>query len=443
MGGAETGSVRQTQVNAEVRAIEPEFPKKLEPILNTRAPYKVIRGGRGSGKSWGVARALLLHGLNRKLRVVCTRETQRSIRDSVHQLLVDQIVNLGLQGFYKIQQIQITGINGTEFIFAGISDQTISAIKSFERADICWVEEGQVVTENSWQVLLPTIRAEGAEVWVTFNPELDSDPTWKRFVERPPPGTINIEMNWRDNPWFNETLENLRQHDQASLPAYEYNWIWEGKCKPAVTGAIYADQMADLFSDGRVGDFPVSQNLPVFAAWDLGFDNATSIVIFQRQVSAVRIVDYIEERQKLVSWYSGVLREKPYKIKTMFLPHDGRNNHITGFSVERTLQDLQWDTRILPKTDPEDGIRMLRMLFPQLYIDKRCTRLIECLKRYRRIIPATTREPSQPAHDEFSHGADAARYMALAAPLTDNDGTSGFSGTGLQLPPLNYKWAFK
>jgi len=353
---------------------------------------------------------------------------------------VDQIAELDLVGHYSVKQIEISGANGTSFIFSGLSDQTVAGIKSYERINICWVEEAHLVSRNSWNLLLPTLfRGNECEVWVTFNPELDSDDTWLRFIENPPPDLVGWTLNYKDNPFFPLELEELRQYDQRTKPKWEYEWIWEGKCKPAVSGAIYADQMAELFDSGRVGEYPISTQLPVFAAWDLGFDDATAIVVFQRQVSAVRVVDYIEARQKLVPEYSRILREKPYGIKTIFLPHDGKQNHLTGYSVERTLQDLNWDVRVLPKTDPEDGIRQMRMLFPQLYIDSKCKRLIECLKRYRRIIPVTTGEPSNPAHDEYSHGADACRYMAMACPLTD-DGPGGFTGAGMKLPPLKYGW---
>src|SRR5579885_2010848 len=204
--------------------VDAEFPVKLRPLFE-RAPYKVIRGGRGGGKSWGVARALLLLGLQRPIRVLCTRETQKSIRDSVHKLLVDQIARMGLAAYYHIQQVQITCTNGTEFVFAGLSDQTAASIKSFEGADIVWVEEAQVVTDISWTILIPTIRKEGSEIWLTFNPELDNDPTWKRFVESPPKGAIQIEINWRDNPWFTDSMNEKRLHDQQTMKRYEYEWI--------------------------------------------------------------------------------------------------------------------------------------------------------------------------------------------------------------------------
>ena len=418
-------------------AAEPEtieFPKKLEGIFD-QAKYKIFRGGRGGGKSWAIARALILISLQRKVRILCARETQKSIRDSVHKLLVDQIARMGMAKFFAIQQVQITALNGSEFIFAGLSDQTADSIKSYEAVDYCWIEEGHVVSDNSWTILLPTLFRTGrCELWVSFNPELDTDSTWVRFVEHPPPGTKHFECNWRDNPWFPPELNELRLHDSKTLRKYEYEWIWEGKCKPAISGAVYADELAQLFADQRLGDYPVSPQLPVYAAFDLGWNDKTAIIVFQKQQSALRIVDYIEDSHKPIDWYSGELMSKPsYRVQEIFLPHDGAHNHLTGQSTQRTLEDLRWRVTVLPRQDVEEGIKQMRLAFRQLYIDRRCTRLVECLKRYRRVIPATTGEPSKPCHDEFSHGADCARYMAQAAPQLQD-------GQGLKLPPLKYGW---
>lgn len=415
-----------------------EFPEKLEGIFEP-CRYKIFRGGRGGARSWSISRALLLLSLQRRVRILCTRETQKSIRESVHKLLVDQIARLGFADLFTIQQVQITARNGSEFIFAGLSDQTADSIKSYEGVDYCWIEEGQSVTDNSFKILLPTLfRTEHCELWISFNPELDSDPIWKRFVERPPSGTQSFVTNWSDNPWFPAELNELRLHDEQTLPRYEYEWIWEGKCKPAISGAVYADQIAEMYQEDRVGDFPVTRELPVYAAFDLGWNDKTAIVVFQRQVSALRIIDYIEDSHKTLDWYSARLREKSYAIQRLFLPHDGAHNHLTGQSAERVLKNLNWSVRILPNTGVEDGIRQLRMAFKQLYIDRRCERLLECLKRYRRLIPSTTGEAAKPVHDEWSHGADSARYMAMAAPFTDRSLLD--TGPSLKLPPLKYSW---
>lgn len=455
-------------MNAVVQ--EAQFPKKFEPIVRSRSKLKVIRGGRGGAKSWSVAQALVIMALQRRIRVLCARETQKSMRESVHKLLVDRIAHLGLAQFYNIKQIEITSVNGSSFSFAGISDQTAAGIKSYEGIDICWVEEGHLVTENSWTILLPTLyrvklctcghslnehqgekacenpqcecqgytqsEQSACELWITFNPELDTDATWKMFVENPPADNLQCELNWRDNPWFPSDLNELRLHDQNTRPKYEYEWIWEGRCKPAISGAVYADQMAELFASGRVTDVPVDAFAPVFAVFDLGWNDSTAIVICQRHLSSIRVIDYLEDHHKTLDHYSGLLRAKPYKVTELFLPHDGAHDHLTGQSVQRTLEDLGWRVTILPNQPVEDGIRALRMAFKSLYIDRKCQRLIECLKRYRRVIPATTGEPSKPCHDEFSHGADAMRYTALAAPDMGNIGMEG----GFKLPQLVWKW---
>jgi phage terminase large subunit len=176
------------------------LPYKLKRLFEA-ARYKVIYGGRGSAKSWGVARALLILGTWKPTRILCTREFQNSLPESVHRLLTDQVAGLGLSDFYTVQKNMITGRNGTVFVFAGLK-HNISKIKSFEGFDRVWVEEGQTVSRHSWDVLIPTIRRPGSEIWVTLNPDLEEDDTYQRFVVRPLPGSIVQPVNWRDNPWF-------------------------------------------------------------------------------------------------------------------------------------------------------------------------------------------------------------------------------------------------
>ena len=427
-------------------ALVAEFPQKLD-FLFKPAPYKSARGGRGSGKSWGFARALLILGLQRPIRVLCARETQSSLRESVHQLLVDQIARLGFAGHYRIQQVQITGPKmsvmedgkrverSTEFVFCGLSDQTAASIKSFESADICWVEEAQMVSDLSWTILIPTIHRPGSEIWLSWNPELDNDPTWKRFVEHPPNGTVDVEMNWQDNPWFTAELNEKRLHDEATLKDYEYEWIWNGRCKPAITGAIYADDLAKMVSEKRVCDVPYDPTKPVYAVFDLGFNDFTSIIVCQRHLSSLRIIDYHEANQQRADAYSAWLRARPYPVTEIYLPHDGAHDHLSGQSFQRDMEDLKWMVTVLPPQDPEDGIRAVRNLFPGMYIDSKLELLVDHLKRYRRAIPRTTNEPSKPLHDAHSHACDALRYCALAAPQMDR---VFITGGGLQLPKLKF-----
>ena len=186
--------------------LDAEFPAKLR-FLFLPARFKVAHGGRGSAKSWGFARALLILAAQKPLRVLCTREIQNSIADSVHKLLADQIAGMGLESLYTVQQTAIYGANGSEFIFAGLRTQDINKIKSFEGVDVVWIEEGQAVSKKSWDVLIPTIRTPGSKLWISFNPDLEEDPVWQRFVVNPPPPERCqvIELNYVDNPWFWQT----------------------------------------------------------------------------------------------------------------------------------------------------------------------------------------------------------------------------------------------
>jgi phage terminase large subunit len=234
--------------------INAQFPEKLR-ILFWKARYKIARGGRGSGKSWSFARALLIMGVQKKIRVLCAREVQLSIKQSVHKLLKDQIEIMGLQSHYKVFETEIRGINGTEFAFTGLSNLTIDTIKSFEGIDICWVEEGQAVSKRSWEILIPTIRKDKSEIWVSYNPDLDTDDTHQRFTTKPPPDCLNVEVNWRDNPWFSDVLEQERLHCLKYDPD-GYDNIWEGKCRPAVEGAIYFKQIQEAELNGRIKTVP-------------------------------------------------------------------------------------------------------------------------------------------------------------------------------------------
>jgi phage terminase large subunit len=209
-----------------------------------------MHGGRGGGKSWTIARKLLISGLEQPGRILCTRETMKSMADSVHEVLSKQIEAMNLGGRYQVLANEIRAIGqDTQFGYAGLRQQGITNIKSWEGARLCWVEEAQVVTKKSWEVLTPTIRAPGSEIWIGLNPELDTDYTYTEYVLNPQPNSIIIPVNWRDNPWLPAELENERLAKLARDPE-GYRTIWEGECRAAVEGAIYAREI-DLMQ--RVG----------------------------------------------------------------------------------------------------------------------------------------------------------------------------------------------
>lgn len=393
-----------------------EFPAKLQ-FLFKKARYKVAHGGRGSGKSWAFARALLIIGAQRPIRVLCTREVQKSIKDSVHKLLSDQIKNLGLSKKYEILETTIRGSNGTEFLFSGLSSTTAESIKSYESVDICWVEEGQSISKRSWDILTPTIRKAGSEIWISLNPELETDETYVRFIESPPPDSIVVQVNYTDNPWFSKELEAERQHAKRTMSADDYDNIWGGRCRKTVSGAIYAREVESAILEGRIRAVPADPMHLVHCIWDLGWNDAMTIIMVQRIASELRIVDYIEESHRTLDWYVAELKKLPYQYGHDWLPHDGEHKDFkTGKSAKEILEALGRKVEITPNVSIEEGIRTARMTFSRTYFDKvKTERLQTCLKRYRRHINERTREPGSPIHDEFSHGADAFRYLGLVA----------------------------
>jgi phage terminase large subunit len=402
-----------------------EFPEKLK-FLFQPARYKVAYGGRGSSKSWSFARALLLKGINKPLRILCAREIQKSIKDSVHQLLGDQIELLEISSKYTVQQTEINGTNGTRFLFVGLSDLTVDTIKSYEGIDIVWIEEGQTITERSWKILIPTIRKDGSEIWVSFNPDLESDPTYMRFVKNPAPDSVVVMMNWRDNPFFNEVMEKERQDCLVRFPA-DYPNVWEGQCRPAVEGAIYFDEVASMERDGRVCNVPYDPMLKAHVVFDLGFNDEMAVSIVQRHVSEIRIIRYIEDTQKTLAYYSSLLKELRYNWGKVWLPFsDGFSKDFkTGKGSDQLLTALGWNVakkEEVSNVDVEEGIRQTRLVFPRIYVDKtNCTALIESWKRYRRHINKATLTAGAPVHDQYSHGADNTRYIAINIDKMTND----------------------
>jgi phage terminase large subunit len=403
------------------------FPEVLSFLFDPMR-FKVAYGGRGSAKSWSFARALLLQAAAEPLRVLCTREVQRSIKDSVHTLLKDQVESLGLGNIYEVLEHEIRCINGSRFIFSGLSQQTVESIKSFEGVDRVWCEEAQAITKRSWDVLIPTIRRPGSEIWVSYNPELDTDETHQRFVVNPPEDCISAKVNYSDNPWFPPVLEKERLRCKIVDPQ-GYENIWEGHCKPAVVGAIYYNEVARAEAEKQICNVPYDPMLKVHVVFDLGWNDAMAISLVQKLRSEIRIIEYIEDSHKTLDIYSAMLKDKRYNWGKVFLPHDGAHKDFkTGRSSVQMMVAWGWDVELIENISVEAGIKALRMCFGQIFFDKRKTeRLIQCLKRYRRAINQQTNEAGGPLHDEWSHGADNARYIAICADkMTNEDWTEPY-----------------
>lgn len=408
-----------------------------------------LEDGTVTHNSWSFARALLILGAQSKLRILCAREVQDSIKQSVHKLLKDQIQLLGLGGFYEVLETEIRGRNGTEIAFAGLSSLTVESIKSYEGYDICWVEEGQTISDASWVILIPTIRKDGSEIWVSYNPSLETDPTHDRFVMNPPEDCIVVEMNWRDNPWFNDVMNKERLHCLATDPE-GYKNIWDGQCKPAVEGAIYYKEIQQAEKDKRICNIPYDPMLKVHVVLDLGWGDSLAVSLVQKNLSEIRIFRYFEYSKTKLDVMSAELKMLRYNWGLVWLPHDGFAGSLNsdGKTTYDILTKLGWVCAVrkakkrseieIVELSIEDGIRNARLKFGQLYFDQSWTcakldplppeghtlltnRLMECVKRYRRKINKQTGAETSPVHDEYSHGADNLRYICANADKMTNE----------------------
>lgn len=223
-----------------------QLPRKLSFLFRPKR-YKVAYGGRGAAKSWGFARALLILGTQKPLRIVCARETHKSIEDSVYALLVDQIAAMGLLGHYAVSAEEILGMNGTHFMFRGL-ERNVHNMKSLEGCDILWVEEAHGITDDAWETIIPTVRKDGSEIWISFNPRYEDDPTYIRFVKFPPPNCVSVYISYLDNPWFPKTLQEESDTLKArDIAAWEH--VYGGETRKNIKGALWT---SELIEAGRV-----------------------------------------------------------------------------------------------------------------------------------------------------------------------------------------------
>lgn len=391
-----------------------------------RHPFKVLYGGRDGIKSWTVGQSLLALGTGTipgwpdPLRILCGRETMDSIRESVHQLLCDQIVRMGLEDFYHPLQSEIRGLNGTEFVFCGLRKQTVSSIKSYEAIDICWIEEASVVSRRSLTILLPTIRKPGSEIWFTLNPDLETDAVYQDFVINPPNGAVVCRTSFNDNNWLSaesrQKIETLRERDPDL-----FHHVYEGATRSMVEGAIYKAEIQAAERDGRIRSVPYDPTMPVDTFFDLGFADRVSIWAAQKTPFEIRILRYFEGDHQAIAYYLREMQTWGYVFGTCYLPWDGGTKSLgTGKSIEELMRLQGFTTRVNRQMNVADGINAVRTLFPQMYFDQTlCADGLQYLRRYQWGPPARVGEGkfevprSQPLHDDASHPADALRTLAV------------------------------
>lgn len=279
--------------------------------------YKVAHGGRGSGKSWGFAQKIVLKMYGETTRVVCSRELQNSISDSVHMLLVDTIKRLGLHDYFEVTEKSIKCVlNGSECIFKGLKGVSgdASAIKSLEGADICWVEEAQTITRASLDTLKPTIRKPNSEIWFTFNPKNETDAVYQDYVVNPPEDAVIRQVNYWDNPHFESTpLYGEMMHLKAT-DYRRYLHVWEGQCiiEDVDNNLIKSDDI--VIASQKKSEMPTQAKAPLIVGVDparFGKD-ATSIIRRQGRKAFALARFYQQDTMTLAGRVAMIIKvEKP------------------------------------------------------------------------------------------------------------------------------------
>lgn len=404
-----------------------QFPEKAMCLFKP-APYKVFYGGRGSSKSWSFCRALIILGANRPLTILCTREVQNSIEESVHAILKNQISEMGYDGFYQVFDTEIRGANGTRFVFAGLKNQ-FRKIKSYEAIDICAVFEATFISAPAWETLLPTIRrdppfgpfGQGSEIWIEFNPELATDETYKQFVTNPPEGAVVVEINYWNNMWFPEILR--KQMEKMKKDDYDnYLTVWAGKPRKTLKGAIYAKELQAALIDDPPRISPhvkYDPKKPVTVTFDLGRADTTSCWFIQQHGMDHAVIDYYGNTGYDFTHYIEEIEGKKYRINKVVLPHDARHKVVSArHSVLRQAQDAWGRERVLkpiPATRPSTRINAVRALFPRLFFAEGPTSEgVLALQHYKYGVSEKGQRTADPLHDWASHPADSLGHYALS-----------------------------
>lgn len=426
----------------KIRIVIPKCFKELT------APhrYKVFWGGRGSGKSWAFALVLLLMGMQRPLRILCVRELQASIADSVHKLLSDLIDTYELQG-YTVTQTAIRHECGTEFFFKGLK-HNLTEIKSTEGVDIVWAEEAEKITKGSWEVLIPTIRKEGSEIWISFNAKNPTDATYVRFVFNKLDDAIVKKVSYRDNPFFPSVLEKERlQLLKDDLAAYQH--IWEGDFDTRYFGGVYSKQMALAAEQGRIRANLYDPALLVHTAWDLGRRDSTVIWFYQRAGKEIRLIDYYENsiedpphycsqivgkelsldvidgvyRLKVGEDIEGLDRRRKYKYGEHHVPHDAAYKLFAAFgrSIVQTADACGVRMISHAASTQQNQINAARLILSHCWFDiDYCKAGIESLSQYQYLWDDERKVfKDKPDHNWASHAADAFELLALVRQADD------------------------
>ena len=373
------------------------MPWKARQTLSRPSRYKVLHGGRGSGKSYAFANALIAKSLTGRYRLLCGRELQTSIRDSVHRLLCDRIVSMRLEPLFDIKKDSIYTKYGSEFLFKGLKNN-IQEIKSLEGIDFCWIEEAERVSEDSWQTLIPTIRKPNSEIWASFNPESEDSATYLRFIKNPPPDCRRAELLFEDNLLFPQVLRLEMEYDKR-IDYEKYEHVWLGKPKRYAHALIFKGKF-------RVEDFETPPDVQFYFGADWGFSNDPTCLVRMWIRDRKLYIDYEAyaigvEIDDLPRFFASV----PESTKWEILGDNARPETIShlnrhGYHVRAVEKG---------KGSVEDGIEYIRS-FEEIVIHTRCPHTYLDFNNYKWKTDRLTNAVLPIPADGSDHAPDASRY---------------------------------
>lgn len=399
------------------------YPKKMHPIISRRSRRKVAKGGRGSAKSHSFAKLSLRRAATEKVRILCVRELQSSIKDSVHKLLTNKIRELKWDKFFRITDTSIKSWTGSEYVFRGLRNN-YNEIKSFEDADICWLEEGEGVSQQSLDILIPTIRKDSSEIWVSYNPETKDSPCDKTFITQAHPDSIIVDINWRDNPWFPDVL--MREKEIMKVVDFEkFLWVYEGQYKKYAQDVIFKDKIevdSDFITPLDIKRF--------YFGLDFGFgvDPFSAHRMFEKEdgdYTDLYIdyevyglgIEFDQMHEKLFQGLPGLKynplmadNSRPDTINHLRKPFKkGSRTWPSINCVGASKAGISGDVKGTSKGSVKDGIDFLRS-YRKIYIHKRCKGAKEDYQNYRWERDPKTQEILPEPVDKSNHSIDDNRY---------------------------------
>ena len=403
-----------------------DVPDKLVNVFDGPARYRVAWGGRGSGKTRTFAIMAAVHGARAAIAgkqgiILCAREFMNTLADSSFSEVAAAIDGDDwLRSQYEVGKEYIrTRCGRVEFSFAGLR-HNLNSIKSKALILLCWVDEAERVSEQAWQVLIPTVREDASEIWVTWNPERKGSATDKRFRNSTDEDVRGAEVNWRDNPWFPFVLEKERQRDFRDRPD-QYEHIWEGGYATAAVGAYYAASLLLAKSEKRIMRVTRDPLMTIRSHHDIGGRGAKadaySIWISQWVGREIRVIDHYTAVGQPLSAHVAWMKQKGYEGAEIVLPHDGDNDGGPSESWADAWRTAGFRTvKVIPNQGPGAAmyrIEQARRWFPRMVFDEENTadgRI--SLGMYAPKISKETGADLGPNHDVYSHDADSFGLMA-------------------------------